>query len=258
MKESPMTEANKRALVVAYYLSRFDRKGFRTLGYKTWNDAYAKIAEALEVNANTVKQMRDSFDPYCSQSRAGWHQRKLLPSRANVIQAFDEFDEGTMAEIVRRIMTGDRAASELYIAPVTATQSELATLLNENNAFAARLRTGELAEAYFIEQYPHLAQFSGSKLEDTRKLGIGFDFRIAFPQNYLAIEVKGVTGAHGYISFTDKEWNVARMLETGYILALVRSLNTTPALEFVAHPVAHIKATAKAVPSVALSWNAKV
>ena len=135
-------------LLLTIYLD-FDRKGFRTLGYKTWNDAYAKIAEALKVNANTVKQMRDSFDPYCSQSRAGWHQRKLLPSRANVIQAFDEFDEGSMAEIVNRIMFGGEAASELYVAPVTATQSELATLLDENNAFAARLRTGELGRSLF-------------------------------------------------------------------------------------------------------------
>ena len=29
MPDSPMTETHKRALIVAYYLSRFDRKGVR-------------------------------------------------------------------------------------------------------------------------------------------------------------------------------------------------------------------------------------
>ena len=33
ISQSPMDDAHKRALVIAYYLSRFDKKGFQALGF---------------------------------------------------------------------------------------------------------------------------------------------------------------------------------------------------------------------------------
>ena len=59
MPDSPMTEAHKRALIVAYYLSRFDRKGVRALGYATFTEAFDKVGELLDVKASTVKHMRE-------------------------------------------------------------------------------------------------------------------------------------------------------------------------------------------------------
>ena len=47
MQDSPMTEAHKRALVVAYYLSKFDRKGVRALGFTSFNDAFERIGQAF-------------------------------------------------------------------------------------------------------------------------------------------------------------------------------------------------------------------
>lgn len=258
MQESLMTQAHKRALVIAYFLSKFDRKGVRALGFESFNDAFDKIGQVLDVKPSTVKQMRDSFDPYCSQVRVGWYQRKILPSRANVIQAYDELSEAAMAEIVKQILQSDDAETEAYTAPITATEAQLQSLLDEENVFAARLRTGEKAEAFFMQQYPNLSQFAGSTLEDTRKLGIGFDFRVAFPHSYLAIEVKGITEAQGYISFTDKEWAVAEMLNTDYLLALVRSLDSTPLLEMITAPTSHLKPKMRTVESVSISWSAKV
>ena len=258
MSESPMTEAHKRALILAYYLSRFDRKGVRALGYESFDDAFQKMGVALDVKPSTIKHMRDSFDPYCSQVRVGWYQRKILPSRANVIQAYDAVSEQAMAEIVREILTRDEAATQLYTAPVASIEAQTVDLLNQENAFAARQRTGDQAEAFFINQYPQLARFQGSTLEDTRKLGIGFDFRVAFPQMYFAVEVKGVGGEHGYVSFTDKEWAVAQMLNVNYLLALVRSLDHTPMLELFPDPTTSFVAKMRSVESVSISWSLKV
>lgn len=253
-----MTEAHKRALIVAYYLSRFDRKGVRALGYATAEQAFLEIGKALGVKKSTIKHMRDSFDPYCSQVRVGWYQRPILRSRANVIQAYDETSEAAMAEIVREVLNGKVEAIEQYIAPVSEAGANTELALDDENAFAARLRTGETAETFFMQQFPTLAMFQGSQLEDTRKFGIGFDFRASFPNFYRAIEVKGVREAHGYISFTDKEWSVAQLMRDHYVLALVRALDTKPLLELVPNPCRHIHVKMRTIESVSICWNAKV
>lgn len=204
------------------------------------------------------KIMRDSFDPYCSQVRVGWYQRPILRSRANVIQAYDELSEAAMAEIVRDLMNGRTEAIEPYIAPIDGERAEEELPFEDENAFTARLRTGETAETYFMQQFPTLTMFQGSKLEDTRKPGIGFDFRATFPQSYQAIEVKGVRETHGYISFTDKEWSVAQLLNDHYVLALVRSLDKVPKLDLIPDPTRRISVKMQTVESVAICWNAKV
>ena len=258
MLDSPMRESHKCALIVAYYLSRFDRKGVRTLGYSSFTEAFEGIEKLLDVKASTIKHMRDSFDPYCSQVRVGWYQRKILPSRANVIQAYDEMSEIAMAEIVQEILNGNSQTSQIYTAPIASIEKLESMILDENNSFANRLRTGEKAETYFMDQFPTLQLFIGSILDDTRKLGIGFDFRANFPTSYCAVEVKGILESSGYISFTDKEWNVAHMLKDSYVLALVRSLNSIPIIELIPNPVSHLLVKRKTVESISICWNAKV
>ena len=45
--DSPMSEPHKRALVVVYFLSRFDRKGVQALGYRTFEQAFTQIGTTL-------------------------------------------------------------------------------------------------------------------------------------------------------------------------------------------------------------------
>jgi len=252
-----MTDAHKRALIAAFFLSKFDRKGVRSLGYETFDEAFTRIGADLGVKPSTVKHMRDSFDPYCSRVRVGWYQRKILPSRANVIEAYDEVSEEAMIEVVSELFSGDANTIQAYTAPITA-RDEAGALTAEDTPFATRLRTGEKAETFFMQEYPHLTLFAGSVLEDTRKLGIGFDFRTSFGSGYYAVEVKGVRDAHGSISFTDKEWSVARILGSDYVLALVRSLDAVPTLDLIRNPVHHVPATMQSIKSVSVCWNARV
>ena len=258
MPDSPMDDAHKRALIVAYYLSRFDRKGIRALKYATALQAFEDIGAKLGVKPSTVKHMRDSFDPYCSHVRVGWYQRPILRSRANVIEAYDELSEAAVAEIVSEILKGKPEDTHQYIAPISGEEADTDVSLDENSAFANRLRTGETAETFFMERFATLPAFQGSKLEDTRKLGIGFDFRALFPSSYQAIEVKGIRAAVGYISFTDKEWSLAQVLNQNYILALVRSLDKEPMLELMPNPTVHLEGKMRSIESVSVCWNAKV
>jgi len=253
-----MSEPHKRALIAAYYLSRFDRKGVRALGYETFAQAFSEIGSALGVKPSTVKQMRDGFDPYCSQVRVGYYQRQILRSRANVIEAYADLGEAAMSGIVREILQGGPQATCAYVAAISDVLESEEKVPTDNTPFATRLQTGEKAETFFQEQFPHLADFKGSSLEDTRKFGIGFDFRAVFPDSYKVFEVKGVREPHGYISFTDKEWSVAKVMEQGYILALVRSLDTVPTLSLISNPAQILAVNMRTIQSVAVSWNAKV
>jgi hypothetical protein len=249
--------AHKKALIVAFYLSKFDRKGVRNLGYNNFTEAFNKIGEMLGVKPSSVKHMRDSFDPYCSYVRVGWYQRKILPSRMSVIEAFNQISEEAMIKIIQELLYAGEEATKIYTAPVS--QPETVDLdIVDDNPFALRIQTGEKAEQFFMDQYPYLKLFQHSSLEDTRKLGIGFDFRVNFSGNYYAVEVKGVKDKHGYISFTDKEWNVAKILKQDYVLALVRGLDYNPEMELIPDPTQIIAATMKSVQSVSIIWNAKV
>lgn len=258
VQQSPMDEAHKRALVVAYFLSRCDKKGYQALGFNTWNSAYDGIGMALGVPSATVKHMRDSFDPYCSPVRKGWHQRPVLRSRVQVMEAYSDVGDAALYEIAREVVLEKVGATEIYTAPIVGADKKESNVMSDNLAYAARLRTGEAAEEFFKAQYLHLPQFAGMELEDTRQLGTGFDFRVHGPKVIQAVEVKGIVGAKGSIAFTDKEWAVAHYLKQDYILALVRSLNTAPMLDFTVDPAAQIAVTKRSIETVSVYWSATV
>ena len=75
-----MKPQNELALIVAYYLSRFDKQGYSLLGYKTFMDATKGIGLTLGVKPRTIQGMRDEFDPYNQNNRIGW-ERELRGSR---------------------------------------------------------------------------------------------------------------------------------------------------------------------------------
>ena len=54
-----MKENNYYALITAYYLSRFDKKGLENLGYGSWKEAFSDIENKLDVKSTTIKNMRD-------------------------------------------------------------------------------------------------------------------------------------------------------------------------------------------------------
>ena len=253
-----MDDAHKRALVLAYYLSRFDKKGYQALGFGTWGDAYAGIGLAVGVPSATVKHMRDSFDPYCSPVRKGWHQRPVLRSRVQVMEAYSDVSGDALYEIARDILRGAAGTTAVYTAPIVVTGQKDVGILADNLAYAARLRTGEAAEEFFKAQYPSLTAFAGLELEDTRRLGTGFDFRVHGPGIVRAVEVKGLVSPTGSIAFTDKEWSVAHYLKQDYVLALVRSLSDTPVLELTVDPAAHIAVKKRTIESVSVYWSANV
>lgn len=95
-----MKENHSIALIIAYYLSKFDKVAYEKLGYSSTTATHAEVGRILGVNPNSVKNMRDEFDPLHGNNRRGWYQRPLRQSRAEVVESFQELSEEELRDIV--------------------------------------------------------------------------------------------------------------------------------------------------------------
>jgi hypothetical protein len=71
-------------------------------------------------------------------------------------------------------------------------------------------------------------------------LGCGYDFRLDHPvrDNFLAVEVKGLRGNSGNLSFTPKEYELASALATRFFLFVVKNFCESPYHEIYRNPLA--------------------
>src|SRR5947208_1643987 len=99
-----MNDNHILALIVTYYLSKFDKDAYAALGHNTHKETHNDISAKLQVNFNSVKNMRDEFDAIHENPRVGWYQRELRPSRKRVVEAFQHLDEFGLREIVLSIL----------------------------------------------------------------------------------------------------------------------------------------------------------
>ncbi len=109
------------------------------------------------------------------------------------------------------------------------------------STFAQRLITGLAAENYFESVHAGLAEFAGCQLENTTRLGCGYDFRLRKAQqeqDFLAVEVKGLKDQRGRLSMTPKEHDVAASLKDRFFLFVVRNFRESPSHEIFRNPVA--------------------
>jgi hypothetical protein len=108
-----MKENHSLALITAYYLSKYDRTAYENLGFKYSTTAHKEIGKLLGVKPNSIKNMRDEFDPLHDNPRVGWYQRPLRPSRAKVVESFQGMTEEELRDVVLEILTNpDFVASE--------------------------------------------------------------------------------------------------------------------------------------------------
>lgn len=104
------------ALVVAYFLSRMDMNGVRELGYKNFSSAFKELGRILDRKPATIKNMRDEFDPYFNNPRAGWYQRPLRKSRKRIYDQYQAVSDSelisTVKEIINRHKYSNRSHDE--------------------------------------------------------------------------------------------------------------------------------------------------
>lgn len=95
------------ALIVAYYLSRFDKDGYQKLGYQSFTQAFEDLADKLDVKRSSLKNIRDQYDSVHDNGRVGWHQRPLSSSRLRIAEEYKDWTIEKLTQLVIAIINYD-------------------------------------------------------------------------------------------------------------------------------------------------------
>ena len=250
-----MNDANRMALAVAFYLSKFDRESIVALGYKNFREAFNGVGAILGVNPNTVKNMRDEFDPMHSNGRAGWYQRPLSekPSRVRVAEMLNDLSFEALTGFVKDLLqnTEYRNSEEVteILVNLKATESQRAS-----GVFVPRGATGRKAEELFQELWQQGQIPLQGELVDRRDDGCGYDFLIKAPDGDCYIEVKGLAGHDGGILLTDKEWQTAQT-HPCYKIFIAYNLNSDAKWMLINAPFQSLQPQRQVRTVVQVSWQ---
>jgi Domain of unknown function (DUF3883) len=254
MPLNPSSIATRAKLILAgLFLSKFDEAGLKALGFETFTEAFNVIGYALGGKPASIKNYRDEFDPLFPNPRAGWHQRPLRSHCQKVIDEFGSLDLESFAGLIRSFAGYDEnvmggAITEEAEAP-------------EDSAFARRLITGLAAERYFEAVQGTVPQFNGYSIENTTRIGCGYDFRLRAgnPGDFLAVEVKGLQSRTGSVALTPKEYETAGSMSDRFFLFVVKNFREVPFHDIYQNPIASgLQFARKERVMIQVSWLAAV
>ncbi len=238
------------ALIIGYAMSRLDVEYFRYRNARSWRAVYEEAAQALAVRASSIKNLRDEFDPFHNNSRRGWHQRPIKPSRQRVLEDLQDLSNDALMALVDRSILRDEEATAEAVDSLTAVPR-----IAQN--VAERLLTGRRAEEFFLTHSENLVGVKKTELVDHRQSACGFDFAVdGRPE--LRIEVKGLKPIEGEILFTDREWTEARSSRDNYWLVVIGNLISVPQGKVVHNPYHVLEARCSYQVTVAAVWRSRV
>ena len=98
-----MNDRNGILSIVAFYLSEYDIKAVRQLGYKNRNQAITDLSRRIGNGNNYLKLRRDEFDalPDSASTRKGWANRKPTKSVVDLAAYLHGFSFEELIEIVQ-------------------------------------------------------------------------------------------------------------------------------------------------------------
>lgn len=244
---------NQLAIIVAFYLSKYDKIAKHRLGYKTDSEAFQNTADILGIKKNYVKFRRDEFDPI-HPWRKGWH-RPMDIKIVRAIEALQDLSENDLGEIVWNILNNPEYRASEDVSRIThLIDDEKTVKRNTKGNYVLRGPTGRKAEDFFIAFHHSNQSAYKGQLNDTRDFGCGYDFEISGDENWY-IEVKGLAKNEGGILFTNKEWEVACKYKDQYILAIVSNLDSSPEIKFIPDPTTSLKAKKSIITTVQVQWS---
>jgi hypothetical protein len=254
MNLDPQKISTREKLILAgLYLSKYDSAGLRKLGFRSFAEAFNIVGYALGSKPASVKNYRDEFDPLLSKRRKGWHKRQRRDYCVNVFKEYRDLELATFTGLIQSFLGYDEnVLSELRARGMKEDAESL---------FVKRLTTGLAAEHYFESVHSGLPEFKGFQLENTTRLGCGYDFRLSGygRKDFLAVEVKGLRERAGSLALTPKEYETADALTDRFFLFVVKNFQRSPFHEIYQNPLSgalSFKKTERVL--VQVSWSTNV
>lgn len=245
--------SREKLILAGLYLSKYDSLGLETLGFKSFQEAFNVIGYGLGSRPASIKNYRDEFDPLFPNKRRGWYKRPRREYCVEIYKRFKDLDLETFSALLKSFVGYDENALS-----VTESKDEKK---DGGALFAKRLVTGLAAERYFEALQPKLPEFKDYTIENTTRLGCGYDFRLArkADDNFLAVEVKGLQDRTGSLALTPKEYDAAASLSERFFLFVVKNFRDLPTHVIYRNPLSsNLKFTRKERVVVQVSWSTTI
>jgi len=242
-----------KLILSGLYLSKYDSVGLRKLGFETFKEAYNVIGYAMGSQPASIKNYRDEFDPLFPNRRKGWYKRPTRDYCLKVFEKYKGLDLESFTGLVKSFVGYDENAWSEMLGEDEPHDGE--------SCFAKRLITGLAAEQYFMSVQPTLPEFGDCVVENTTRLGCGYDFRLRTEdhENFLAVEVKGLRERMGSLSLTPKEHATATTLGDRFFLFVVKNFRESPFHEIYQNPLSgRLQFKRSERVTVHVSWLATV
>jgi hypothetical protein len=242
-----------KLILTGLYLAKYDSVGLKRLGFRNFAEAFNVIGYALGSQPASIKNYRDEFDPLFPNQRKGWHKRPIRDYCLKVFEEYESLDVELFTGLIKSLVGYDENIwSEVQ---VKEEGDESAS------SFAERLITGLAAEHYFESVQPALSEFKDFELENTTRLGCGYDFRLRASDHdgFLAVEVKGLRGSTGGLSLTPKEYEAATTMRNRFYLFVVKNFRKSPVHEIFPDPIScRLEFTRSERKVIQISWLTSV
>lgn len=235
------------ALLVGYAMSRLDRRALEILAVPTWDAAFVKAGQILGERPKSIKALRDEFDPFFANSRRGWADRPMRAPLVALLHEMEGVSSGALEALLLDALAGRTVAIEAIHEVLAAPPRRLADV-------GQRLRTGAMAERFFLDNCRSLVDVSPDDVQDARLDACGYDFARRSARAPV-FEVKGLAGGEGGLLFTDLEWQTARRLAGDYLVVVVSDLGSSPRATVVADPVGVLPARMVTEQRLVISWH---
>lgn len=121
--------------------------------------------------------------------------------------------------------------------------------------YIVRGPTGRKAEELYMAYHKSYGIPEPGELKDTRDYGCGYDFTLITSDKDLQIEVKGLNGDSGGITFTSKEWHTAQNNGDRYYLVIVRNVSSEPTFQIIQNPYKILSPKKSVFTTVQVRWN---
>jgi len=239
-------------MICGYFLSRFDKTAYASLGYGSQQATHDALGQTLGVAPESIKNWRDEFDPVHDNPRRGWRGREMYPSRRRTIEALGDLGHNELLGVIKALLAE----------PAGANADELVSAIGDvdsrdskgSGGYGLRGPTGAKAEKAFEQHHAMHGVPSSGQLVDRRHEQCGYDYEIAGGSAPIYIEVKGLGGDSGGVSFTDKEWKMAQALGDQYFLAVVRRVGSEPQVSIIRNPFSVMTAKMRTYTTVQTGW----
>lgn len=252
MKIKKLTPREK-SILAGLYLSKFDFEGLKYLGFDNFTEAFNVIGLAMGVQPMSVKNYRDEFDPLFPNDRKGWHKREIRKYCKDIFDTFKNLNLVDFSNLLKDIIYKDHDM-DILMEEIARREGD------KESSFAKRLITGQAAEQYFRDNFSSVDLFKGYSIEDTTKVGCGFDFKLVLEEKdqYFGIEVKGLNEIKGNIALTNKEHTVANFLKDRYFIFVVKNFKEKPFHNVYQDPIENMnfKRTENIITQI--NWNISV